>query len=246
MVTSVVVGSSAIKCWLGDKFREPNDVDIWQDYPVTGTKFDRVEMPREILSLFPSGGAIASLDELYTIKCSHLGWDILWEKHKKDVLLLKHHGAKLIPKLYLALVEHWKKEHGNKDFLSLYKTKPEFFTDGVEYVCDHDYLHELVAHPNLPVYTKCLKDKEDVAIDYDKFMQLPFSERVRMFREEISVIACERWLIPDKYRGKVKWHEAYRYALRKTITSLTKNWATEFLVLNLEEFVKPDFSYFKY
>jgi hypothetical protein len=176
-----------------------------------------------------------------------MAWDIFWDKHKQDVLTMKLvNGCEIIPDLYETLVEHWKEEHGDKDFLSLYKSKDEFFTDGVVYVYDHDYLHELVAWPNRPVYESVLKDGHQVAIDHEKFLRLPFEQQVRMFREEISVIAAERWLISPKTCGKIHWIKAYQMALRKTVTSLTKNWATEFILMNLEYFHKPDYGYFEY
>ena len=169
----------------------------------------------------------------------------MWEKHKQDILWLKSKGFDIIPDLYEALIEFWKTDLGDKSFLSLNKDKKQFFTDNVVYKYDHDYLHELVAHPNRPVYEGCLKDNAEVLIDKAKFDMLPFDKQVRMFREEITVIACERWLLNDYWCGKISWYEAYIASLKKTITNLTKNWACDFIVLNLEEFVKPDYSYFE-
>lgn len=189
---------------------------------------------------------VASEDSLYTIKCSHFQWDIHWEKTKADILWLKAKGCKLIPELYHVLVEHWKKEHGDKSFLSLKQDKDDFFNDHVTYVYDHDYIHELVAYPNKPMYTHVLQDGEDVLICKKKFDSLPFNAKVRLFREEIASIAAERWLINPHWKGKVTWVQAHHFALKKTIISLTKNWASDFIIHNLEEFVKPDYSYFKH
>jgi len=248
-----IVGSTALRRW-GITKRDPSDTDVWvrtqeEADILRGPRVDVCVMPSHIMDILDDyvlGGSL-SPNALYTIKMSHFGWDIFWDKHKQDILLMKlKHGCELIPELYEALVEHWKEEHGNKDFLSLYQNKTEFFTDGVTYVYDHDYLHELVAYPNRPVYESVLKDGEDVAIDKDKFFALPFDQQVRMFREEISVIAAERWLIPPKSCGKIKWTKAYQMALRKTVTSLTKNWATEFIIMNIEHFYKPDYGYFEY
>lgn len=105
---------------------------------------------------------------------------------------------------------------------------------------DHDFLHELVAHPNKPVYTLCLKDGQDVAIDRLKFEQLPFKQQVKMFREEINVIACERWLIPTKDSGIISFRQAYSKSLHKTVTALTKGWASRFICENMEEFIRPN------
>lgn len=183
----------------------------------------------------------ATPDMVYTIKCSHLGWsNPSWQKHKKDVLVLKQKGCKLIYPLYLELVDWWKEDLGDKSFLNLDKSKERFFNDFVEYEYDHDLLHELITHPEPPTYTKCLKDGKQVLIDKSKFDKLDFVEQVNMFREEITAIALERWYLKQYWFDKgMTWMKAYSLALQKTITNLTKGWATDFIVLNLEHFVKP-------
>lgn len=241
----IIVGSVALQSF-GMQRREPFDIDYWTDQEDHSLNGDVSIIPSEILKLVPSDKGVATPDAIYTIKCSHATYDIHWDKTKLDILWLKSKGCEIIPDLYKALVEYWKKEHGNKEFLSLKQPKTKFFTDNVTYVYDHDYLHELVAYPNRPVYESVLKDGEEVLIDKDKFFMLPFEQQVRMFKEEVSVIACERFLINPRARGKVSWFKAYRMALRKTVTTLTKGWASEFIIMNLEEFVLPDYRYFKY
>ena len=241
-MTKIVVGSTALNyhCF---RFRTANDIDIWTDEDHQKQKGEDVSIvPSSILSVVPHKEGYATPDAVYTIKLSHLGWDIFWDKHKRDVLWMEHNGCKRLPELYSALIEYWKEVHGNKDFLSLHKKKQDFFNDYVDYKYDHDYLHELVAYPDKPVYNMCLKDGEDVAIDKEKFFSLPFEKQIRMFKEEITVIALERWVIP--YREHLL--KAYPLALKKTVTSLTKNWATEFLVLNLKHFERPDVNLFQY
>lgn len=238
----VVVGTEALEAH-GIHLREPSDIDIFSDVPCR--KWDIIIMPKKVLRLIPEIDGYATPDAVYTIKCSHLGWDIKWDKHKNDVLKLKKLGCKLIPGLYRVLVEYWRKTNGDKEHLSLYKTKKDFFNDAVPYVYDHDYLHKVVAFPNNPVYTLCLKDGQDIAIDKDKFKLLPIEQQLRMFKEEIVVIAAERWLINPKCQGKYHWLKAYNFAVHKIITSLTKGWATDFMIEHLEYFVKPEYSYFK-
>jgi len=247
----ILVGSTALNHHLPNS-RKPNDIDIWTDKPFTKQLgYDYKYLPRNILMMvdgrYVNGRLIASLDSLYTIKCSHLGWDNPnWDKHKLDLLSLKQHGCKLIPNLYQALVEFWTTELDDKSFLSLSKPKQDFFTDNVPYVFDHDWLHEQVSHPAEPVYKQCLVDGADVLIDKDKFNSMDFEQQVSMFREEITVIAIERWLVNPNVKGKWSWVQAYFMALRKTITSLTKGWATEFIVMNIEYFTKPEYEYFEY
>lgn len=244
----IIVGSTALKQYNLNR-REPVDLDVWGDSEeaLASFKGDLVVKPLELLNLVQTNSeGYATPDSIYTIKLSHAVYDIHWDKTKLDILWLKAKGCKVIPELYAYLQEHWKIEHGNKDFLSLNKTKDSFFDDNVTYVYDHDFLHQLVAYPNLPMYTHVLKDGQEVLIDKEKFFKLPFEQQVQMFREEITVIAAERWMINPRWRGKVSWYKAYMMALRKTVTTLTKGYASAFIVENLEHFVKPKYLPFKH
>lgn len=253
-MTWYVVGSGALsQSRFGLNWREPKDKDIWTpsvEVVEEMKKMPNVDVkliPEHIISLMDFDGIYATPDTVYTIKCSHLGWkNPMWNKHKIDILQLEHLGCKLNYPLYYAFVGFWKEELGGKDFLSLNKRKDDFFTDHVAYRYDHYWLHEQVAFPKRPVYEKCLKQGKEVLIDKQKFDTLSFEDQVRMFREEITVIAIERWLVNPKLKHPVSWFKAYFLALEKTITSLTKNWATDFLVLNLKHFCSPDYTYFKH
>ena len=236
----IIVGSTALSR-NGFDFREPKDIDMFLPEGCPAPKgVDCQWFPDYIISMIPHLRGYATTDAVYTIKCSHLPWDIRWSKHYRDMMYMKSKGCKIIPDLYRALSDHWQVKNGNKDFLSLNRSKDVFFNDHVEYVYDHDYLHELVAYPDQPMYAKCLKEGKEVLIDKDKFFHMPFEDRVWMFKEEIAVIACERWLIPPKVSGKIRFSEAWGMSLRKTVTALTKGWASEFIVLNMEHFYKPD------
>ncbi len=240
---NIIVGSFAAKHWRLNRGK-PRDLDVWySELPASVSHEDAHEIPLEIMKMIDISKGYAKPDDLYTIKCSHLAWDIKWDKTKADVLFMKAKGCKLKKDLYIKLKEHWKEVHGNKDYLSLNKNKDEFFNDFVEYKYDHDYLHELVAYPNKPMYTRCLKDNQEVLIDKTKFDMMSFEDQITMFREEIVVIACERWVLLNK---NISWFKAYMLALKKVITSLTKGWATDFMIENLELFVKPDYNEFEY
>tara|TARA_R110000851_G_scaffold113976_1_gene238844 strand:- start:22 stop:1191 length:1170 start_codon:yes stop_codon:yes gene_type:complete len=241
----IIVGSTAA-AYRGISRKGVSDLDIW-----VSEKEDNLQMgdihilPEEVLSSIPCEGVYPTANALYTIKCSHLAWDIHWEKTKSDILYMKGKGCVLIPELYHTLKRHWAIEKGNKDFLSLNKKKEDFFDDHVTYVHDHDYLHTLVARAGVPMYLSCLKEGHKVLTDHEKFCSMSHADQVRMFREEITVIACERWLTNPFWYGKVSWYKAYQLSLKKVITSLTKNWACDFLIHHLEEFVAPDYSYFE-
>lgn len=233
----LVVGSTALN-HAGLNWRKAKDFDIWisKDETLIETKVDSHIIPIELIQLVPvfPNTNIATPNAVYTIKCSHLGWNIKWEKHKSDVIYLKSIGCSLIPELYNKLVKYWETVHGDKTHLSLNKSKTEFFDDFVNHEYDHDLLHEIVARPNKPIYESVLKNGQQVLIDRNKFLSLSKNQQINMFREEIKVIALERYLIPSKF--KIGILKAYLLSLKKTITNLTKNWATQFIVENLYEF----------
>lgn len=243
----IIIGSTALEYYNLNRL-PPKDVDVWADHGWEVSKgTDLKVIPEHIMNLVEKKEGYATPDSVYTIKCSHLGWDNpMWNKHKLDILWLKSNGCKLNTSLFEALISYWKVELGDKSFLSLKQDKENFFTDNVDYKYDHDYLHELVAYPNIPIYSGVLVDNEDVLIDRVKFDKLSFEDQVRMFREEITVIACERWIFNSKLKTKLSWMQAYNKSLQKTITNLTKGWACEFLILNLEYFVKQDYKYFEH
>jgi len=243
-----IVGSTAAKR-IFPEWHRVSDVDVWNDGSdiFQGIKgYDVCRMPTNILEAFESKTEYASLNDLYTIKISHMPWDIFWSKHLQHALVFKKHGAQINQKLYLFLQEHWNKQHGSKDFLSLYKTKSEFFDDAVVKMYDHDFLHELIAYPNVPIYTTVLKDGEQVAIDKNKFDALSFEQQIKMMREEIAVIACERWLLNPKNRGKMPISRAWSMALRKTTTALTKGSYSRLICENLEHFIHPSMNEINY
>lgn len=239
----VIVGSEAAVFW-NLISRDPKDIDLWVceggEYPLEKRSYDISVIPKHIYNLLDTCTHYANADTLYTIKCSHLGWpNPNWSKHKSDILVFKNKGCKILPNLYKELVKHWSKELSDKSFLCLDVSKERFFTDKVVYKYDHDKLHELVAYPDKPVYTQCLKEGCEVLIDKDKFNLMPFVQKVKMFREEMYTIALERWYLTDYWEG-INFQVAWRLSLQKTITSLTKGWATDFIIQNLEHFIKAD------
>lgn len=254
----VVVGSASLYVMdiINDK---PKDVDIWssiEEKPLKG--FDIKNMPENIIQLILQHAYkhgvlhFASLDDLYTIKLSHMVYDNSnWAKYKQHLLILIAAGASINQPLYELLKEYWRGLFGNKDFLSLKKTKDNFFIEDTPlglnankkyyYKYDHDWLHETVAAPNAPMYTKALTQGEQVLIDPDRVKELLHDEKIRMFQEEVAVIAFERFIVSGITESISK---AWSMALRKTITQLTKNWASEFILENFKHFYKPDYFLF--
>lgn len=245
----MIIGSTALK-YHGISVGEPKDLDVMitANHPkiMYPDNTDIVVIPKHIYKLIFKASGYCTPADILTIKMSHMAWDTKWDKTKRHVLCLLHLGYKPNKSLYLLLKHHWQSVYGSKDHLSLAKTKSKFFNDYVTYVYDHDYLHELVSYPKEPTYLSCLKNNEEVLICKSKFDLLSHDQQLSMFREEITVIAVERWLVNPINKGKICWTKAYSMALKKVITSLTKNWATDFVIFNLPSLYKPDYNYFKY
>lgn len=242
---SMIVGSHALKA-LGVCNREPKDVDLWVDQQHIREQPGIDGMWHPALSEFvPESNfqQYPTLDQMYTIKLSHSHWELKngsWHKHVYDMRALKRAGAKLDLDLYKILYKVWEEMHGKK-VMNLDQDKSEFFDDAVRRVYDHDSIHASVAYGSRPIYEDILKDGATVDIDSRKLWALPHERIVQLFTEEICVTALERIVIPRDY--KTSSGAAYLWALRRTITSLTKGKSSRFILENFEEFASPDPDY---
>ena len=244
-MTTLVIGSVAAKHWFPD-WREPKDYDVFSDEPVEHPDL-RVEpfWDDRLADLLAYGGCrIATPDELATIKWSHLYWDLRngsWNKHMFDLTKLREHGAQLIPEWHDILYAIWEDVHGKKQ-VDFDQEKGEFFSDAVTRIYDHDSLHRSVAYtPGQPIYETVLKDGHSVKMDMAKVWALPIEQQVKLFREEIYVTALERLVIPSGYIHSPG--AAYQWALRRTITSLTRGRSAKFIIEHFDEFRRPDMDY---
>lgn len=250
-MTVTLTGSRAVKHWFPDA-REPKG--DW-DYHSPSKFVDPVELsyrnlaePRDIFIDSRLGawkwGAIATPDELYTMKISHSFWEINgpgnWNKHAADIVFLSRKGCKFTRPLYDILLPIWKERY-RKNPTDTTKSKADFFNDAVVRKYDHDSLHETVAYCDEPLYMSYLADGETVKSDWSKFEALAFDAQLKAVREEVYATALERKLIPGNYRGSPG--AAYYWALRRTATSLFKGEWALFLLLNLDTLTRPDCNY---
>jgi hypothetical protein len=241
----LVIGSEAMRHWFGDDVRLPKDIDVFTDLPQAPT-IDTFWHP-SFEDIFPNAHSAryATVEELYTIKMSHIYWDLpngSWNKHKGDLIFLERQGVTLDLQMHNALYKVWEEKHGKKR-VDLDMDKASFFDDAVPRVYDHDSVHYSVAYGDAPLYESFLKDGEEINIDMKKVWAAPFETQVKLFREEIYATALERVVIPKNYRCSPG--AAYSWALRRTITSLTKGRSARFIAENLDIFSSPDVDYVK-
>lgn len=235
----LIIGSSAIKYHFSDFPREPKDVD----YIVSGKPpyehslpfvSKRVEYHKNpVFDNYPD--IILSCDDLYTLKMSHtVGWDVKWEKHVFDIQFLKSKGCKLNKELFERLYAYWTEFHGENKRSDLEMSAEDFFKNALN--TPHDYYHTLIN--STPTYTKVLKDGAEVEVSEEKFNVLSHADKLELVREEVYVMAYERYR-KDDYR------EAYSKMLKKFILKHAPIWEAIFIIENFVELHKPVFNYFK-
>lgn len=244
----IVIGSRAIKHHFKDFPREPKDYDYFtslvDESDIPGDAFYH----ERLVEWFGEyDNDVATPDELYTIKLSHSAWELpngSWNKHMSDLMFLKHKGCQVIEPLYKLLYEIWEEKHGKKK-MNLNQDASEFFDDAVRRKYDHDSIHYSVAYtPGKPLYELVMEDGESVKTSMKKVWALPFEDQIRLFREEVYATALERIVVPRDYR--VSPGLAYHWALRRTITSLTKGKSSRFIAENYDVFHRPDMDYVKH
>lgn len=222
----LIIGSTAMRYHFPDFNREPKDIDIAVE-STEGLKTTReVEyLENPILFKYISDGQkYIDPNMLLTLKMSHLFFNINWDKHMWDVQFLLKKGCQYDYNLLLELYDYWKDFHPRHRRSNLNMTKDEFFTNAINYdEHEHDHLHTLI-NPE-PTYQKILVDGKDVEISEDKFNGLSLNEKLDVVREEVYVMAYER------YRNK-HYLIAYSKMLKKFIMQHAPIWMFPFVVEN--------------
>lgn len=248
----VIIGSTAIKHQL-----EKNGIDIPPRFAKRSLDLDllaKSENQKDVLSEFPHADIVcgdkimddyhfnneyASLDEIYTLKMSHIFWDNggkpgQWFTHMNDIVALRKMDCEIIDPLYTSAKKEWTKRFG-KPGASLNVNKEEFFSTGVDRYVDHDSLHETIAFYDYPIFYDFLKEGEEVLTDKTKFFNMSFEKQLRAVQEEAMVLALERDIIPLKEKpNKFYVHNSYIKNLKKLVTQYSSGWFPKFISENWE------------
>lgn len=249
-----LIGSAAAKHWFPD-FREPKDRDFHSPNHCEVISIEDGGIRLDVFTDERLGawnwGAIATPEELYTMKVSHSFWEIgrnvmerqaNWNKHMSDVVFFQRKGVEFNRELYDILKPIWKDLHGKK-ITSLAQNADNFFgRDAVVRIYDHDSIHDSVAYNDKPLYESILVPGEEVMVDSTKFFDgMDYATQLQLVREEVYATALERILIPKDYKHSPR--AAYAWALRRTITSLFKGEWALWAVLNYDVLAVPDVDY---
>lgn len=170
----------------------------------------------------------ASLNGLYTLKMSHrfLKRSPHFRKTMDDIHLMRKLGANITSDLdeFLKIRE---KETYNYSHPNLNQNKKDFFSgDGINYVYDHDSIHEIMKIGDRPAYTYFKPKNNEVKVDKRMFFDLDYEIQIRSVLEETYVLAIERSQVP--YRGNISPKTSFDIALEKVCTSITSGWWREF------------------
>jgi hypothetical protein len=171
---------------------------------------------------------VPSLNTLYMLKMSHryLKDSVHFNKTMDDIVLMRGLGA-FIEDGHKAFLKEREKATYNYSHPSLKKNKDNFFSnDGVNYIYDHDWIHTVVKHKELPAYEYFKADKSEVFCDKDLFFRLDKETQLYAVLEESYVLALERSQIPFKEKADPK--KSFDIALMKICTSITSGWFREF------------------
>tara|TARA_R110002020_G_scaffold123630_1_gene280355 strand:+ start:1220 stop:2005 length:786 start_codon:yes stop_codon:yes gene_type:complete len=236
----VLVGSRAAKLWFDD-YREPNDTDWICDERVKSSRAEEFHYHQDnpgvmwIIDTHHLG--VPNPDVLYTLKLSHCFWNIHWQKTMFDVGFFQSKNAKLMPELFNLLYTGWEAIHGSKR-VNLNQNSSDFFNEYVDRKYVHDDLHNAIAYYEEPLYTKINKSNSEVSVSEELFNKLSFEDKLKVCREEIYVIALERYLIPREFHMSKK--VAYIAACKLILTRLTKGWFPKFIAENWIQLSKLD------
>jgi len=232
----IIIGSSAMQYHFEDFNRVPKDLDYAVKEKDKNSTGDIEYLLNPILFKY-SKSKYLEPDLLLTLKMSHIFWNVNWDKHMFDIQFLLDRGCKVVRPLLGELYGFWCELHGSPNRSDLDQGKEAFFNNAINYdENEHDHIH-LFLNP-VPMYTRVLADGAEVDLDEDKFHALTHEDKLDFVREEVMVMAWER------YR-KYKFYVAYGFMLRKFIRQHVPIFAFDFAVENYKELTKVPYNFIK-
>ena len=185
---------------------------------------------------------------LMLLKKTHLISPQDWHKHVEDYHVLKARSKPLTEAqeawYHKRRQETEDRQKGPKPYLNV--SNDEFFakSESVLYrLFVHDDIHKAVAYYTQPLYLRLKNDPDKAMLSEKLFSDLPHSDQLRTVREEAYVIALERAIIPWYKLTKPPEAitlDAYKHALRRLGTNLTRGWFREFVLENYPDLRTPD------
>lgn len=172
---------------------------------------------------------------VYTMKMSHryLKNSKHFKKCMDDIRSLRVLGHGVIPDC----LQDWYKARMKATYdyghPSLKQGKDAFFSDdGVNYVYDHDTIHETVKLFDRPAFELIKEDGAEVFCSKAKFFSSPEELKMATVLEETYVLALERSQIPNNFEPTRR--ASFTKALEKVCTSISSGYWREYAWENYE------------
>lgn len=232
----VIIGSTALKHYFPNYKREPKDLDYATSIYKKSNVKDVEYLYNPIITEIENRKYLRP-EYLLSLKISHLNWETNWDKHLFHVQFLLKQGVKYDIKLIERLKLFWKEFLPTIRSSNLKLNSKEFFNNAINVKIPHDDIHKLIV--KIPTYMKILKDNCEVEPCEIKFNNLSHKEKLELVREEIYVMAWER------YRN-LDYREAYRIMLQKFIMNHAPRFEFYFIIENYIELLIPPFNYIKH
>ena len=251
----VLIGSRALNfLFPARKIKPDADWDVISDAPIEGCEWHDVKHLNNADVLHYSGwhgevelpdGTMADVMSplgLAIIKRSHLWRDLSFQKHITDYHkylhpFLEHFAsidesiinADLYTRIELTKIAY---PQGNPNLMQPVQA---FFTDAVEKKFSHDWLHELYAYEEQPMYKRMQDNPELAWCKKELWYNLTHTQRLQAVAEEAYVIATERFLVPKDFNYPHK--QAFIKSLDKICTTLCSGWFRDFSIQNYPEII---------
>lgn len=201
------------------------------------------QMLLELLQKYPlyqmKGGLACATPELvYTLKMSHryLKNSPYFKKTMDDILVLRKLGYG-IPDYLMDWYKQRMKETYSYAHPRLNQSREDFFSDdGINYIYDHDTIHEAVKSFATPAFELIKEDKAEVFCSKEKFYSSPEHIKLATVLEETYVLALERSQIPFNF--EIKPQQSFLKALEKVCTSITSGWWREYAWENYHDVLR--------
>lgn len=254
-----LIGSRALNYWLNLPNKPDADWDVVSTAAIEGAEHHKLLFlnNKQICEAYkttcfvnaPNGEVlnIVSMKGLAIIKRSHLWRALSFDKH------IAHYHLKGLSRYFVdnqlyqqrltlsyEAFKQWKP--------NLNKSVEDFFDDAVVKIYNHDWLHEVVAYYDKPLYTKLQKDATKAWCSQDLWYNLTHEDKIKCVAEETKVIAIERFLVPREW--VVSSRLSYMRALEKVCTTLCSGWFRDFAIDNyplvVAEYKSADFEGYKH
>ena len=241
---NILIGSRAMNYWNPSvPIKEDTDWDIISSRPIEGAEFhDRFLLNNDDLYEYTTNEKVQFNDQwinvlsmkgLSLVKRSHLHRDLSFQKHITHYWKYLEYQRKFWTEddsAFLAERTKMTTERFPQLQPNLNQSVDAFFDDAVNKKYKHDYLHELYAYEDSPMYTKLQTNSSSAWCSKDLWGGLTQKQKLRCVSEETYVIATERFLVLNEWQYPSKL--AYMKALQKVCTTLCSGYFRDFALDN--------------